>query len=58
MNADTPRNPTLISPSILAADFSRLGEAVRDVVEAGADYPCNVAITRRVVDLAHWIGAS
>jgi ribulose-phosphate 3-epimerase len=27
-----------ISPSILAADFSRLGEEVRDVVAAGADW--------------------
>jgi ribulose-phosphate 3-epimerase len=31
-------NPLVISPSILAADFSRLGEDVRDVVEAGADW--------------------
>jgi ribulose-phosphate 3-epimerase len=28
----------LIAPSILAADFSRLGEEVRDVVAAGADW--------------------
>jgi ribulose-phosphate 3-epimerase len=28
----------MISPSILAADFSRLGEEIRDVVEAGADW--------------------
>ncbi|MEO1658613.1 MAG: ribulose-phosphate 3-epimerase [Pseudomonadota bacterium] len=28
---------TLISPSILAADFARLGEEIRDVSEAGAD---------------------
>jgi len=27
----------LIAPSILAADFARLGEEVRDVVAAGAD---------------------
>jgi len=27
-----------IAPSILSADFSRLGEEVRDVVEAGADW--------------------
>ena len=27
----------LISPSILASDFSRLGEEVRSVAEAGAD---------------------
>jgi ribulose-phosphate 3-epimerase len=32
------RNPLVISPSILAADFSRLGEEVRDVVAAGADW--------------------
>ncbi len=32
------RNPLAISPSILAADFSRLGEEVRDVVSAGADW--------------------
>ena len=30
--------PTLIAPSILAADFSRLGEEVRAVDEAGADW--------------------
>ncbi|MEM1409850.1 MAG: ribulose-phosphate 3-epimerase [Pseudomonadota bacterium] len=29
--------PTLISPSILAADFARLGEEVRAIDEAGAD---------------------
>ncbi len=38
MTAAPPRNPLAISPSILAADFSRLGEEVRDVVEAGADW--------------------
>jgi ribulose-phosphate 3-epimerase len=31
-------NPLVISPSILAADFSRLGEEVADVVAAGADW--------------------
>ena len=31
-------NPLVISPSILAADFARLGEEVRDVVAAGADW--------------------
>jgi ribulose-phosphate 3-epimerase len=31
-------NPIAISPSILSADFSRLGEEIRDVVEAGADW--------------------
>lgn len=30
--------PVLIAPSILAADFSRLGEEVRGVVAAGADW--------------------
>jgi ribulose-phosphate 3-epimerase len=30
--------PIRIAPSILAADFSRLGEEVRDVVAAGADW--------------------
>jgi len=30
--------PTLIAPSILAADFARLGEEVRAVDEAGADW--------------------
>ena len=33
-----PRNSLAISPSILASDFSRLGEEVRDVVAAGADW--------------------
>ncbi|MFG1395429.1 ribulose-phosphate 3-epimerase [Roseixanthobacter pseudopolyaromaticivorans] len=31
-------NFPLIAPSILASDFSRLGEEVRDVAAAGADY--------------------
>jgi ribulose-phosphate 3-epimerase len=31
-------NPLIISPSILAADFARLGEEVRDVIAAGADW--------------------
>ena len=38
---DTPREgrrPTRIAPSILASDFSRLGEEVRAVEEAGADW--------------------
>ena len=30
--------PLLISPSILASDFARLGEEVRDVVDAGAEW--------------------
>jgi ribulose-phosphate 3-epimerase len=31
-------NEIVISPSILSADFSRLGEEIRDVVDAGADW--------------------
>jgi ribulose-phosphate 3-epimerase len=31
-------SPIRIAPSILAADFSKLGQEVRDVVEAGADW--------------------
>jgi ribulose-phosphate 3-epimerase len=31
-------NDLVIAPSILAADFARLGEEVRDVVAAGADW--------------------
>jgi ribulose-phosphate 3-epimerase len=31
-------NPIVVAPSILSADFSRLGEEIRDVVEAGADW--------------------
>ena len=30
--------PVLIAPSILSADFSKLGQEVRDVVSAGADW--------------------
>ena len=33
-----PSATPLIAPSLLASDFSRLGEEVRDVVAAGADY--------------------
>src|SRR5437764_1603723 len=32
------RRPVLIAPSILSADFARLGEEVRAVDEAGADW--------------------
>jgi ribulose-phosphate 3-epimerase len=32
------KDRTLIAPSILSADFARLGEEVRDVVSAGADW--------------------
>lgn len=31
-------NKTKLAPSILSADFSRLGEQVREAVQAGADY--------------------
>ena len=31
-------NDIVIAPSLLSADFARLGEEVRDVVEAGADW--------------------
>ena len=30
--------PIIIAPSILSADFARLGEDVRDVMAAGADW--------------------
>ncbi|MFQ5954984.1 MAG: ribulose-phosphate 3-epimerase [Kiloniellales bacterium] len=32
------RQPTRIAPSILSADFARLGDEVRAISEAGADY--------------------
>ncbi|GLQ37825.1 ribulose-phosphate 3-epimerase [Rhizobium albus] len=32
------KRPIRIAPSILASDYARLGEEVRDVVEAGADW--------------------
>jgi ribulose-phosphate 3-epimerase len=38
LKADTMAAPLLISPSILASDFSRLGEEVRAVEAAGADW--------------------
>lgn len=38
MTEATSRLPILIAPSVLAADFSRLGEEVMDVVRAGADW--------------------
>ena len=34
----TPTNPPLVAPSLLAADFSRLGEEIRAVEQAGADW--------------------
>lgn len=33
-----PKRPILIAPSILSADFARLGEEVRAVEQAGADW--------------------
>jgi ribulose-phosphate 3-epimerase len=33
----SPAKPYLIAPSILSADFARLGEEVEKVLEAGAD---------------------
>jgi ribulose-phosphate 3-epimerase len=33
-----PRPPVLLAPSILSADFARLGEEVRAIDEAGADW--------------------
>lgn len=33
-----PQRPVRIAPSILSADFSKLGEEVRAIDEAGADY--------------------
>lgn len=36
--SDDNRRPVRIAPSILAADIARLGEEVRDVTEAGADW--------------------
>ena len=32
------RQPTRIAPSILSADFSRLGDEVKAITAAGADY--------------------
>jgi ribulose-phosphate 3-epimerase len=37
-SASAPAAETRIAPSILSADFSRLGEEVRNVVAAGADW--------------------
>lgn len=33
-----PLNPIVIAASVLASDFARLGEEVRDVIAAGADW--------------------
>ena len=38
MTSDTADRPLIIAPSILAADFARLGEEVRAVDAAGADW--------------------
>jgi len=35
---ENPRKKILIAPSILSADFSRLGDEIREVEEAGADW--------------------
>ena len=32
------KQSTVISPSILSADFARLGDDVKDVLDAGADW--------------------
>ena len=32
------KQPNIIAPSILSADFARLGEEVVNVLEAGADW--------------------
>ena len=32
------KQPTVIAPSILSADFARLGDDLRDVLDAGADW--------------------
>ena len=38
MNQAPPRKPIVVAPSILSADFSRLGDEVRAVDQAGADW--------------------
>src|SRR5216684_2025684 len=38
MQDSSMRRPLLVAPSILAADFARLGEEVRAVDQAGADW--------------------
>src|SRR5699024_6258580 len=37
-SAAVMKQSTLIAPSILSADFARLGEEVQNVLEAGADW--------------------
>lgn len=36
--SELPMQPTAIAPSILSADFARLGEEVNNVLKAGADW--------------------
>lgn len=38
MHRSSSTQPAVIAPSILAADFARLGEEVRNVLDAGADW--------------------
>jgi len=38
MNTESPKRPVRIAPSILSADFARLGEEVAAVARAGADW--------------------
>jgi Ribulose-phosphate 3 epimerase family len=38
MNMGASDRSVIIAPSILSADFSKLGQEVRDVVAAGADW--------------------
>ena len=42
----------LIAPSILSADFARLGEDVSAVLDAGADISLRNAKRERAIDLA------
>jgi ribulose-phosphate 3-epimerase len=37
-NSELGANKTIIAPSVLAADFSRLGDEIESVVRAGADW--------------------
>src|SRR5690606_23550463 len=38
LDRNSSTQPAVIAPSILSADFARLGEEVRDVLDAGADW--------------------